>query len=150
MARTALAALGVLMSLGWAVLFVEAPGVALELLVLASPVVVTLWLIVMLSGPGPHRRAKAAAGAARRVVPAALSPCEQETGRSRAPRAEVLRRDGGACRLCGAPRAMTVAAERPARRDDDDPLRRYISLCDGCAATTSLPLLAARAADAGA
>ena len=120
--RSGLTLLGLVAALGWSVLFVRAPGLAMEQLVLWSPVVVTLWLIVMLSAS--NRRATAR----RNTTGASAVPPPVDV------RDAVLARDGGRCSLCGAPGAHSVAARRPVRRGDSDPLDRYVSLCDGCAA----------------
>jgi len=130
MARMALTLLGVIAALVWAAVFVEAPGAALEVLLLLSPVVVTIWLILMLTAPRRSRRAVAQHGQD--------GPPPPDAG-------TVLRRDRGVCSVCGTTGARTVVARRPARRDDADPLARFASLCDACASTTALPVRGLRA-----
>ena len=120
--RSGLTLLGLVAALGWSVLFVRAPGVAMEQLVLWSPVVVTLWLIVMLSASNRRMTVRRNTPAVSAVPP----PADV--------RDAVLARDRGRCSLCGASGARSVAARRPARRGDPDPLDRYVSLCDGCVA----------------
>jgi hypothetical protein len=46
------ALLGAVVLLGWTVLFLYAPGFALELALITSPVWVAAWLIVMLTARG--------------------------------------------------------------------------------------------------
>ena len=125
-ARSGLTLLGLVAALGWSVLFVRAPGLAMEQLVLWSPVVVAGWLIVMLSG-------RTRTGAAKRK-----SSATSATSLPAGIREAVLARDGGACSLCGAAGAGAVAARRPARRGDADPLDRYFAFCDDCVAAGAL------------
>ncbi len=118
--------LGAFASLAWSILLVRAPGAAMELLILTSPVVVAAWLVLMLTAPAPRRRRR------QNTDHAAVSPAlAAET------RARVLQRDGGRCRLCGAPGAQRITRRRPVRRGDA-PEDRFITLCDACAATTAL------------
>ena len=128
-----LALLGMAAALGWAVLMVRAPGAALELLLVTSPVVVAVWLIVMLTAPqrGPGA-APDGTGARGGTAP----PTAERV------RDAVLARDGGICALCDDRGAGAVAARRPARRRDPDPLARFITLCDTCAAAAALPVVA--------
>jgi hypothetical protein len=131
MSRTAHAlwtVVGMLAALGWAALFVEAPRVAMELLVLVSPVAVPIWLIVMLSAPRRAARGRSRDGASH------LSPA--------AP-AEPASLTGGPCAVCGAPVATTLVARRPARRGDPGAGARVIALCSACAAASPLPSVAA-------
>lgn len=123
MMRVLLTVIGMIASLAWAVLFVRAPGAALEILLFVSPVVVAVWLVVALSAP--HRRPP------RPRAPAG----EGGDGRAAAPAPAAA---GGRCAVCGAA-AMTVAARRPRRRAERDPLERFISLCARCAADSVLP-----------
>lgn len=119
MVRSLLTLLGAVAALAWSVLFLQAPGAALELLLFTSPVVVAVWLILMLTAP---RRERPRA----RLAPA-LPPDLHE---------RVLQREGGRCRLCGEP-ATRVVARGPARAGTD-PLARFIAICDGCARTAPL------------
>ena len=130
--RTALAVFGIVTLLAWSVLLVRAPGAALELLLFTSPVVVAVWLIVMLTAPDGRARAKLAAGGAEGGNVPDLA----------AVRDAVLARDGGVCGYCGAGGAATIAARAAPRRDDPEPLARFVTLCDACAATSAYPALA--------
>ncbi|MFN8556570.1 MAG: hypothetical protein U0531_04190 [Dehalococcoidia bacterium] len=121
--RSVFALLGVGAALLWAVTLTISPRAALELLVLASPLIVTVWLIVMFTGWNRRR--------ARAHAPAAAAPADSAT------RAAVLARDGGRCAHCGA-NAAHVAARGPARVGGD-PLHRYITLCAACARASVLP-----------
>ncbi len=125
--RTMVALAGMAAALGWSALFVRAPGVAMEQLVLTSPIVVTVWLIVMLSASTRPRRMVRSDGAP--AIAAAAPAAIQDAVRTR---------DGRRCVLCGGADANTVAARRPGRRADADPLDRYVTLCRTCAAAGAL------------
>ncbi len=120
MARIALTILGVLGAFLWAAAFMRAPGAALEVLLALSPIVVTAWLILMLT-MRRHARAGLRGGTTVAVDQAA-----------------VLTRNGHRCYVCGREKAATVIARRPARRDEPDPLARFITLCDDCANASPL------------
>ncbi len=120
MIRTLLTLLGALGALAWSILFLEAPGAALELLLFTSPIVVAVWLILMLTTPRRERT---------RARPAPAPPPDLYE--------RVLQRDGGRCRLCGEGPAARVVARRPARAGTD-PLERFIAVCDACARTAPL------------
>jgi|GEM_PF-3461422 hypothetical protein len=123
MVRTLLTLLGALGALAWSVLFLQAPGAALELLLFTSPIVVAAWLILMLTAPRRDRPAPA--------------PRSAETGPPPALEERVLRRDAGRCRLCGGEPATRVVARRPPR-PGADPVDRFIAICEGCARTAPL------------
>lgn len=127
MVRTLLALLGALGALAWSVLFLQAPGAALELLLFTSPIVVAVWLILMLTAPRRDRS---------RVRPAP-APRSAETEPPPALEERVLRRDEGRCRLCGEGSATRVVARRPPR-PGADPVDRFIAICEGCARTAPL------------
>lgn len=122
--RTLLALVGVAALLGCSVLMVLSPRVALELLLLTSPVYVAVWLVVMLTAGNLTRRRAIERGS----VPA------PETWSA------VLARDGGRCTVCGGA-GSAVIARRPARRGEADRLARFATLCAACAATSALPVL---------
>lgn len=129
--RAALAAFGIVMLLAWSALLVRAPGAALELLLFTSPVVVAVWLIVMLTAPDGRAWANSAPG----------GPGSRGTSDVAAVRDAVVARDGGVCAYCGAGGATRVAARAAPRRDDPDPLARYVTLCEACAASSAYPAL---------
>jgi hypothetical protein len=106
-------------------LFLQAPGAALELLLFASPLVVAVWLIVALT-------ARRRSGVTRRHLPALPD------SRERVPRADE------GCALCPARTATLLAVRRPARRRHPEPDGRYLPLCDDCAAKSVLPKIPAR------
>lgn len=121
--RTGVAAAGVGAALLWAVAFVSFPRVAMELLVLTSPVIVAVWLVTSLTA------SSRSAQRGPRLSTAAPTPDVYDA---------VLARDGRACATCGGPGATIVVMRRPARRGEDDPLARFMSLCGACAAATPL------------
>lgn len=121
MVRTLLTLLGALGALVWSILFLQAPGAALELLLFTSPIVVAVWLILMLTAPRRNRP---------RARPAGTGPPPDLVER-------VLRRDESRCRLCGEGTATRVVARRPPRAGAD-PLDRFIAICEGCARTAPL------------
>jgi hypothetical protein len=118
--RSAFATLGAAAALGWALLFVQAPGVALELLLLTSPVVVTIWLIVALTGrESLHSRRRDAAPGSM-PLPAAPEPAVE-------------------CAGCGALHAAVPAVRLTDRCSVRRAARRVLPLCDRCAAESVLP-----------
>jgi hypothetical protein len=119
-ARIVLRLAGCLAAVLWVVVFLSTPRVAMELLVLASPVVCAAWLILTLSARRPSRRV--VAGSPEQVNVDA-----------------VIARDGGVCAQCGTGGARAVATRRPARPSDQSQIDRFITLCAGCASTTPLP-----------
>lgn len=125
--RSAVAMLGVAAAFIWGGLFLANPRVSLELLVLLAPIVVPVWLITMLTRSGSDRSQSA------RDKQGDLPP-------TTALRDAVLDRDGGICANCGGPDAARIAARRPARTGEPDPLSRYVSLCADCATVTPLAL----------
>jgi hypothetical protein len=125
--RSLFAALGAVAALGWAVLFVRAPGAAMELLILCSPVAVAAWLIVTLPS---HSRARVSGDA-----PAAADGQADQLDRIRD---AVLARDGGRCELCGESAAHAILARRPPRRGEPDSSARFIAVCAGCHAASAL------------
>lgn len=121
--RIFLSLLGIAGSFVAAGLMVVSPRAALELLVLASPFYVTAWLIVMLTAnKGTARQAALTAPQETAVDPAV-----------------VLSRAGGTCESCGRGTPVSVRVRRPARRNEADPLSRFVALCDGCAGISALP-----------
>ena len=98
---------------GWAWLFLRAPGVALEILLLLSPLVVAGWLIVTLT---PIRS---------RVTPLGRRPHP-------APRSRSV--EGARCATCQLRPATRLVARGPLRASGEATL----ALCDACAAGSPL------------
>jgi hypothetical protein len=115
--RSGLAALSAAAALGWAVLFVQAPGAALEVLLMASPIVMTAWLVVSLTA----RRSDLHP----RSMPAAPTPS--------APEALM----DGPCAFCGTSRVSALALRLPGSSRS---VEQRIALCEACAAATPLPV----------
>lgn len=115
--RSGLAALGAVAALTWAVIFVEAPGAALEVLLMASPIVMTVWLVVSLTArrPGTHPRATP------------IAPASSASGAEPA----------GPCAFCGSSRVSAVAMRRPGSSQS---MASHVALCESCAASTPLPV----------
>jgi hypothetical protein len=115
--RSGLALLGAAAALGWAVLFVQAPGAALEVLLMASPIIMTLWLVVSLTARRPNLHPRRAP--ATLVQPAAGMQAS------------------GPCAFCGALRVSAVAVRRPGSAQAQ---ASSVALCDVCAEATPLPV----------
>lgn len=124
LARILLRLLACSAALLWVAVFLSAPRVAMELLVLVSPIVCAAWLILTLTARRPSRSVAAGRGV-------------QVDHRA------VVARDGGVCAMCGTGDATVVAAQRPARPSDQSRLDRFITLCEGCASATPLPKIRA-------
>jgi hypothetical protein len=122
--RFGLTALGIVAALVWATLFVQAPGAALEVLLMVSPIVVTAWLIISLTARRPaYRQPKTA------LQPEVPSPSG----------AVHVGGGPGPCAFCGAPHVTALVRRLPAARGEER-AGHTLLVCADCAKATPLPV----------